>query len=71
MKPVYLLLILLFVLHQDFWYWNDASLALGFLPVGLFYHILFSLAAGFTWFLVIKYAWPQGLDEGLDEKDKK
>jgi|AP95_1055475.scaffolds.fasta_scaffold187616_2 hypothetical protein len=33
-----LALVLLFVLHQDFWLWSDASIVLG-LPVGLTYHI--------------------------------
>lgn len=33
-----LALVLLFVLHQDFWQWSDGSIVLG-LPVGLTYHI--------------------------------
>lgn len=33
-----LALVLIFVLHQDFWFWSDGSIVLG-LPVGLTYHI--------------------------------
>ena len=32
------------VLHQDFWFWTTATpLVFGFLPVGLFYHAVYSL----------------------------
>ena len=39
----YCLLVLLFLLHNDFWLWNTPQLILG-LPVGLLYHIGFCLA---------------------------
>ncbi len=33
------LLVLLAVLHQDFWWWDDGhTLVFGFMPVGLAYH---------------------------------
>ena len=45
-----LALVLLFVLHQDFWLWSDASIVLG-LPVGLTYHIGICILASvvFLW----------------------
>ena len=43
-RLVILLGILLVVLHQDFWFWDDATLVFGFLPVGLAYHAGFSVA---------------------------
>ena len=69
-KPVFrskrsLFLVLLgalFVLHQDLWLWNSPSLVFGFLPVGLAYHILFSILAALVWYLAIRYAWPRGLE---------
>ena len=38
----YCLLVLLFVLHNDFWFWKTPALVLG-LPIGLLYHIGFCL----------------------------
>jgi len=59
----------LFVLHQDFWWWNDPTLLLGFLPVGLFYHSLFSIAAGLIWALAGKFAWPEEIETWAAETD--
>lgn len=39
----------LVVLHHDWWFWNDGSLVLGIVPVGLAYHALLSLSAGALW----------------------
>ncbi len=58
---VYGFLIVLFILHQDFWLWDNTNLMLGFLPVGLAYHALFSIAAAVAWFLAIQFAWPDEL----------
>ncbi len=41
---LYCLLVLLFLLHNDFWFWETPQLVLG-LPVGLLYHIAFCLVA--------------------------
>jgi hypothetical protein len=52
----------LFVLHQDFWWWDNRSLVLGFIPIGLFYHACFSLAAGLLWALATRIAWPDEIE---------
>jgi hypothetical protein len=56
--------IALYVLHQDFWFWRTPTpLVFGFLPIGLFYHVLYTLAvAGLLW-LLVKYTWPSHLEE--------
>ena len=60
---VYAMIILLAILHQDFWWWdNSETLWFGFMPVGLGYHALVSLAAGVLWALAIKHCWPAGVD---------
>ena len=59
---IFALLILLAILHQDFWLKNDPSLVFGFLPATLAYHMGFVIAAAIAWLLVIKYAWPKGLE---------
>jgi hypothetical protein len=45
---------LLYLLHQDFWFWREARpLVFGFLPIGLFYHAAYTIAAsGVIWLLV-------------------
>ena len=56
-------LILLFFLHQDSWLKNDPTLVFGFLPATLAYHMGFTIAAAIGWFLIVKFAWPEGLDD--------
>ena len=68
-KTIWILFALLFVLHQDFWFWDDTSVVLGFLPVGLAYHAGFSIAAGLLWLAAVKFAWPENLERWADEAD--
>ena len=57
------LVVLMIVLHQDFWFWLDSRLVFGFLPVGLFYHVCYSILAACVLALLIKLVWPHELDE--------
>ena len=59
---VWSLVILLVILHQDNWLWEDSRLVFGFLPITLLYHAGISLGAGVTWYLATVFAWPQGLE---------
>jgi len=63
---VWLLALALFLVHQDFWFWGSKTLVLGFLPIGLFYHAMFSLAAGAVWALAVKLAWPSEIEAWAD-----
>lgn len=45
----WIVFLLLLIFHQDWWFWNNGSLVFGFLPVGLGYHALYSLAAAALW----------------------
>ena len=49
----YCLLVLLFFLHNDFWFWKTPRLILG-LPVGLLYHIGFCLAVTLLMAIFVK-----------------
>ena len=71
-KVVWGLVVVLGVAHYDFWYWDDATLVFGFMPIGLFYQALISVLAGVCWFLVIKHAWPAHVEEwaSADEEDE-
>jgi hypothetical protein len=58
-----LLIVLVMVLHQDFWNWTDKTLVFGFLPIGLAYHAGYSLVAAATMALLVRFLWPKELDE--------
>ena len=62
-RLVYVVVLVMAVLHQDFWLWDDPSLWFGFVPAGLAYHVFFSIAAAVIWALVVKYAWPTDVEE--------
>lgn len=57
------LVLLLAILHQDNWLWDNDTLVFGFLPVTLLFHACLSVAAAFTWFLATRFAWPVDADE--------
>jgi hypothetical protein len=61
---------MLFLLHQDFWWWDDRTLVWGYLPIGMFYHILFSIAAAVLWICAIRWAWPEHLEEWATGSDR-
>jgi hypothetical protein len=71
MKPRIFLLgawvALVFALHQDVWNWGRSEpLLFGMFPPGLWYHLGYSVLAAVTMALLVKCAWPAGLDDGED-----
>jgi hypothetical protein len=60
-------ILLLAILHWDFWYWDDRTIVLGFMPIGLFYQAMISVAAAIGWALVIKLAWPSDVERWAEE----
>ena len=56
------LVVLLVILHQDNWLWDNDRLVFGFVPIGLFSQACISIAAAVTWFLATKFAWPTELE---------
>ena len=62
-RVVVVLLVLLGILHQDFWFWNSIEpLVFGFIPIGLAYQIGVSIAAAILWAMAVHYCWPHGVD---------
>ena len=61
--------LVLFVIHQDFWWWDDRTLVFGFLPIGLAYHALYSILAALLWSLAVKYAWPSHVEAFANETE--
>ena len=63
-----LLVIVLYVLHQDFWFWRTIEpVVFGFLPIGLFYHVCYTLAVVLVMWLLVKFAWPSQLESTTEE----
>ncbi len=60
---MWLLFAVLVVLHHDWWFWTDGTLLFGFVPVGLGYHMLVSIAAAVLWGWASWYAWPPELED--------
>ncbi len=65
-RLVWIAAVVLFVLHQDFWFWEDRRLVLGFLPIGLAYHVAYSIAAALLWLAAVKLAWPAHIEQWAD-----
>ncbi len=72
MKRIILIFLVvgLYVLHQDFWFWRTAEpIVFGLLPIGIFYHACYTLAVSLVMWLIVKYAWPEHLER--DEEDRR
>lgn len=54
---------ILFLLHNDFWLWDDPRRIAG-LPVGLLYHVIYCAAASGLMALLVAFAWPAHLEAG-------
>ena len=57
----------LYILHQDIWFWRSSYLVFGFVPIGLFYHGVFSIAAALLMWLLVTYAWPSHLEREVEQ----
>jgi hypothetical protein len=61
----------LYVLHQDIWFWRSSYLVFGFIPIGLFYHGMFSVAAALLMWLLVTFAWPSHLEREVEEAERE
>ena len=68
MKNILLVLavVVLYVLHQDIWFWRSSHLVFGFIPIGLFYQGCFSIAAALLMWLLVTFAWPAHLEQEVE-----
>jgi len=73
MKKITILIVflILMVLHQDFWNWDNSDLVFGIMPVALAYHAAYSMVVAIFWALVIRFAWPKDIEEWADGKDSE
>ena len=63
---MWILFAALVILHHDWWFWSDTTLLFGFLPIGLGYQLLISIAASALWGWAAFYAWPAELESLVD-----
>ncbi len=56
-------IVVLVVLHQDFWLWTNKTLWFGCVPIGLAYHAGFTVLAAITLFTFTRTIWPKHLEE--------
>lgn len=61
-----------FLLHQDIWFWSTARpLVFGFLPVGLFYHAVYSVAVAGLMVVLTRCAWPETLEREVERSERQ
>jgi hypothetical protein len=60
---MWILFAVLVFLHHDWWFWHDGRLLFGFLPIGLGYQMLISIAASVLWGWAALNAWPDQYDK--------
>ncbi len=65
------LVLLLVIVHQDVWYWNDATLVFGFMPITLLFHAGISLSAAVVWYMAIIFCWPNNLEDQVIEATRE
>ena len=63
---LYFLLFLLYLFHNDLWFWHDDRILLA-LPIGLLYHVGFCVAAALMMWLLVAHAWREGTETGEDQ----
>ena len=71
MKRILLIVavVVLYILHQDSWFWRTPyPLVFGFVPIGLFYHACFAVAASLVMWLLVTFAWPAHLEREVEEQ---
>ncbi len=56
------LFVAMMALRQDFWFWHDARLVFGFVPVGLAYQAGYSVLASLVMAALVRWAWPSGIE---------
>ncbi len=67
-----LAVITLYVLHQDIWFWRmSRPLVFGVIPIGLFYHACFSVAASLLMWMLVKFAWPSRLEREVEGSESE
>jgi hypothetical protein len=60
----WIVFVALVVLHHDWWFWDDGRLLFGWMPVGLAYQAMISLAAVGLWAWAVFGVWSEVFQSG-------
>ena len=67
-RLLFVLIAVIYLMHQDVWFWREARpLAFGFLPVGLFYHAVYTVGCSLLLWILVRSAWPAHLEQAAPE----
>lgn len=58
-----ILILAVYMLHQDYWFWGNRDLVFGFLPTGMAYHAAYCVLAACLMAILVRYAWPHHLED--------
>jgi hypothetical protein len=65
-----LMFIALYALHQDLWFWHEARpLVFGIFPIGLFYHIVYTILLSLAFWGLVIFLWPSHLETSSAERE--
>jgi hypothetical protein len=70
MKIFWIFFLALLFLHQDFWNWSSEEMVFWGVPIGLFYHALFSLACSGLGAWAVLRAWPSDWEQYAENEGK-
>jgi hypothetical protein len=66
-----LLVVLLYLLHQDYWHWRVADpVVFGLFPIGYFYHLVYTIVVTVVMWLLVRLAWPGHLEPQDEEEER-
>jgi hypothetical protein len=61
----FVLVLVVYLLHQDVWFWDRARpVIFGILPIGLFYHVVYTAGLSVMLWWLVRTFWPAHLDDG-------
>lgn len=64
MRVVLAVAAVLYVLHQDIWFWRTPDpLVFGFLPIGMFYHAAYTASIAVVLAVLARSYWPAHLED--------
>ena len=69
MGTFWLFFLIMLFLHQDFWNWSTEEVSFLGMPIGLFYHTIFSMACSLLGAWAVIRAWPVKWEKYADEND--
>ena len=62
------IVLVLYALHQDIWFWHVATpIVFGVLPIGLFYHVAYTVITAVVMAVLVSRCWPAHLEHEMPD----